>query len=674
MIFCFTKNAKAQQKFRQIPQTLISEIIERYIENSEEALDFTDLQEQLEYRLANPYNLNRADALQLQSLFFLTEIDIKVIIKHRVDYGNFISLFELQAVDGLSIEAIRWLPYFVTVKEQDKKPLSVNDFKNSVNDLFFLTETDIQNRRGYTDRATTPYLGNKLRHLVRLRSHINNRFYYGITMEKDMGEPFASNGIALFEFNSAHIFYKGYGKIKYLALGDYQANFGQGLVMGSGIAPRKSALSMQVRRNFEMLRPYRSANQVGFLRGAAVTLQNKNWLFTPFFSYKPISTTAITDTSDNFIAFSSEDLGGLFRTPNELNKRNNNTQTLAGANITYQNSTHQLGFTYVATHFNVPATVGSRLYQQFNFSGNNAQNAGVNYTGSIGNISVFSELGFSSNKNSFASIAGATVPLHKKLDLLFLYRNYNKSYYAPYTNAFGEFTGTSNETGIYSAILFKPTNKWTINTYFDLFESKWLRYLVNAPSNGIDFLTDWQYTPTRNSLLYFRYRFERKKRNAVAEESFFRINDRNRQMIRFHAQSAISKQLVLKTRIEKSFFAETNQKSFSEGLLFFIDGTLKTENYKWQLSNRLAWFDIGSYDARIYAVESDVLYQFAIPMFQNQGWRYYAVLNYQPSKKLEFWVKYGQWVYANINRISSGNEQIDGNTLQEIRFQMMVRF
>jgi hypothetical protein len=49
----------------------------------------------------------------------------------------------------------------------------------------------------------------------------------GYTGEKDMGEQFLQGAQAYgFDFNSFHFVLKNTGKIKALAFGDYQVNFG----------------------------------------------------------------------------------------------------------------------------------------------------------------------------------------------------------------------------------------------------------------------------------------------------------------------------------------------------------------------------------------------------------------------------------------------------------------
>lgn len=666
MLTCWPIWLLAQTEKTATP-ALINEIIEKYIEVEEGQLDYTELEEQLEYLMKHKVKINWAKQSELTKLFFIAEGDRQAIIKHVKTHGELLSLFELQAIEGLSDDALKWLPYFVTVEEHMEKQLTRHDFKYARNELFYLTETDLETRRGYTAQATTPYLGNAFRHVVRLRSHVNHRLYYGYTAEKDMGEPFNQHGIRGFEFNSFHLFYKPNRTIKTIAIGDYQIGFGQGLVLGSGFAPRKSALVMQTARNPLFIRPYRGLNQTNFLRGALVQLQLKKWLITPFVSHKNISTTLQVDSLSE--GFTSENISGLFRTQTEIARRNNNTQTLVGSNISYQLNNLQIGFTYLHTAYQLPALPHQRLYRQFHFVGNNNNNVGINVQGYFNNISYFGELAYSSHLNSWAGVAGATISLHKSLDVHLLYRNYSKSYFTPLTNAFGAFTGSRNENGLYAALSFKLHKSILLNTYIDWYESIWPRFNVNSPTRGIDFLADVQYQPGRNRLFYVRYRNDKRIQNFYSTNFDFELNEISRNTIRFHAEEAINKQLSLRTRFETSIF--NNATDAQQGYLFFADVNYKSDK-RWQLAQRLTWFETDGFASRIYAVEHDVLYQYSIPFFQHHGWRYYAVIQKQFAKKYTIWLKYGQTVFANQQTISSGNEQINGNRLREVRVQLRM--
>ena len=89
---------------------------------------------------------------------------------------------------------------------------------------------------------------------------------------------------------------------------------------------------------------------------------------------------------------------------------------------------------------------------------------------------------------------------------------------------------------------------------------------------------------------------------------------------------------------------------------------------------RLQYFDTDDYNSRIYAYENDVLYSFSIPLFYNKGYRYYANVNYDISKKISVWVRYAQSIYINRNPIGSGLDEIQGNRKTDVRLQVRYLF
>jgi hypothetical protein len=94
--------------------------------------------------------------------------------------------------------------------------------------------------------------------------------------------------------------------------------------------------------------------------------------------------------------------------------------------------------------------------------------------------------------------------------------------------------------------------------------------------------------------------------------------------------------------------------------------------WKWDLTARYAVFDAPSYNARIYAYENDVLGFFNIPAYAGVGSRYYLMLNYKPSKRLEFWARYAISKFQWDETLGSGLSEIQGDHRSEIKFQMKV--
>ena len=89
---------------------------------------------------------------------------------------------------------------------------------------------------------------------------------------------------------------------------------------------------------------------------------------------------------------------------------------------------------------------------------------------------------------------------------------------------------------------------------------------------------------------------------------------------------------------------------------------------------RYAVFDINSFDARIYAYENDILYEFYIPFFQNRGSRFYINTRYRIGRNYTWELRVGRTYLQNVDVIASGNELIDGNVRTEIKTQLKIRF
>jgi hypothetical protein len=663
-------------------EKVIADIMERFIENQESNIDYTDLQEQLEYYMKHKLNLNKASRTQLSRLVFLDEGDVNAIIAHRARYGDFISLFELQAIPTIDDQKKYYLTHFVTITGNlldDQTPLRQMPFKGK-HELFFLHDQEFQQREGYNPSRIinnqSHYQGPPNRMVMRYRFAYSNKLYFGFTGEKDKGEPFFNEQIRGFDFNSFHFLYRPSRSIvKAIALGDYQLNFGQGLVFGSGIAGRKSAYVMSVKRSFLTLRPYRSLNESEFLRGGAVILQHRNIEFTPFISAKYVSTNFRAQQEDELqleeAGFSSIQLSGLHRTQTELQNRYNVFQTIGGGNLAWVKGDNRVGVTGIHTQYNRPFVPNSQPYQLYNFSGRQLTNVGMDYQLQLRNVNLFGEVGYSSN-NAFALTSGLIYPLDPKLDIILLYRNFSPRYQTTFANPFGENTDGRNEEGLYSGLSFKFNRKWALNIYFDMYRSPWIRFVTDAPSHGSDYLADLTHTFSRSASMYFRYRTETKWRNQPNNTTpTDYIVPQNRTQYRWHAQYKFAEAWAGRSRMEYITYKD-ELSGLQTGTMVFQDLEYSTPKKSLKIIGRMAVFNVESFNARIFATESDVLYQYSVPLFQNNGVRYYILLHHRINRKLDFWIRFSETVYSNINTISSGLQRINGNRLSELRVQLRV--
>jgi hypothetical protein len=678
-------NSFAQNKQASNRNSVVQELLERWIENNESTIDYTDLQEQLEFYYNNKLDLNKCSQKDLMSLVFLSPRQADAIIKHRLVLGNFMSVFELQVIPEIDEQTIYYLKYFVAVNVdwmQDQTPFW-QMLRKGKNELILLHENDFQKKEGYNTEELKAankqyYLGTPYRYVARYRFNYGNRLSMGYTGEKDMGEQFFQGAQANgFDFNSFHFVLKNTGKIKALAFGDYQVNFGQGLTFGSGLAARKSAYVMNLRRYYESIRPYRSLNENEFMRGAALSYQiNKKLLITGFVSHKYINTSyrnADSNQVSNGDDFSSIVLTGYHRTTNEIQNKQNTTQTIVGANVQLALEKFQLGFTAVNANYDKAFTPGAAPYQKYYFSGTELANIGLDYSAQLGSVNLFGESSISSN-GGWATTNTAQLPLDAKLDFCMMYRNFSKDYQTIINNPFAENNNGSNEEAIYTAMVYRHSKSIQVSAYLDVYRSPWLRYLVDAPSKGIDFLMEWQYNPNKIFQSYIRYKHEEKEKNQSGNVTKLDvIVPQTRDLIRLHLQYKVGTHFSFKSRLEHCMFIAEGlgQKS---GTLIYQDFQYKPFFNPFDVTCRLAMFDIEDFNARVFAVESDVLYQYSVPLYQNAGVRYYVLLHYNVSKHFDIWLRYAKTTYSNVNTIGTGLEQIQGNESSDMKVQVRWSF
>ena len=92
------------------PPPMVEQQLENLTQASDDATTEDDsyLQELVQY-IKDPVNLNYADEGQLQELKMLSPIQISNLILYRKLLGNFISIYELQAVPDWDINLIKSL-------------------------------------------------------------------------------------------------------------------------------------------------------------------------------------------------------------------------------------------------------------------------------------------------------------------------------------------------------------------------------------------------------------------------------------------------------------------------------------------------------------------------------------------------------------------------------------
>ncbi len=670
-------------------QQIVEDLIEEIASNSDQEVDFSTIYDDLQGYLDEPLNLNEATYNDLIKLHFLSDLQIEEILKYRKKYGDFASIYELQLLDDFSKEDIEKLIPFVTIQagETHERKLKIsNIMKYGRNQLILRTQSVIQPMLGFNIPdsviAANPnkarFLGNPFKYYVRYKYQYRDRLQWGFTAEKDPGEEFFKGAQKSgFDFYSAY-FQMDNKHEKYtnrIILGDFQAQYGQGLALWTGLTFGKSAYVLNIKKKPQGLRKYSSTDENQFLRGAGVTFNFDRLSVSAFASYHKIDANISSfDTIDqtDIREISSILNTGYHRTPSEIENRHTIGQEVFGGNITYNHPLFKTGLTFVDYKFSADLNKNLKPYQLYDFQGNQGYNLGWNYEFEILKFHFFGETAMSQNLG-LATVNGVTVPLEHRVTMVALYRNYSKEYQSYFSGAFGESSNVNNEKGIYWGLEIYPYKNFKFSSYVDSYTFPWLAYRINTPiSSGIEYFTQLDYSPKREFSMYIRFKHEIKPQNISSDVHILYPVDVTRWNLRFHFNFVLTDNIVLKSRLEFSDYSK--DKSVEKGFLAYQDIDFALKRIPLKINFRYAIFD-APYNARIYAYESDVLYAFSVPAYFYKGFRTYINLRYKITDKLILWLRYSQFTYTDRNVIAAnGLNEIDGNTKSEFKVQLAYKF
>ena len=654
--------------------------LENVTENNEdlETEDDSYLQQMVQY-IKNPIELNYADAAELNQLRMLTPMQVQNFIVYRNLVGKLLDLYELQAVPGWDIGIILKLRPYINVSLQVSAVDALKQrLKNGEHSILFRASQVPERSKGYLlDSSTTTnfYPGSPQKLLLRYKYTYRNLFQYGIVAEKDAGEQFFKGKQKQgFDFYSAHIFVRKIGIIKSLAIGDFTVNLGQGLTQWQSLAFKKSVDVINIKREAEVLRPYNSAGEINFHRGLGLTLAKKKWQLTVFGSYKNIDANLVSDTSqtpDDFI--SSLQTSGYHRTKSETDDKAVQRQLAFGGNFSYQYKGLHLGINGIQYRFKLPLIKSAEPYNLYALSGKNFGNYSFDYSYTFKNLHFFGEAAFSSNFDK-AFINGLLISASSNVDFSLLYRNISKSYQSLYAYAFTENTYPTNEKGLYGGISIRPNNAWRIDAYADFYKFPWLRYRVDAPSAGADYLIQLNYKPNKQLEIYTRFHAESKAINVNSGQlTTSPVIQQPKKNWRTQISYRLNTAITIRNRTELVWFDKKGVAA-EEGFLTYLDFIYKPMKNRFSGSIRLQYFETNGYNSRLYAYENDVLYSFSIPVFYDKGYRHYINMNYEVNKKISFWLKWAQTIYYDKTHIGSGLDEIKGNKKSELKLQAQYKF
>lgn len=634
-------------------------------------LNYQELYETMAHLLTHKINLNSANPDELRFLNILSEQQIQNLVIFRNETGKLLSVYELQAIPGFDSETIHKILPFVQVDGQENGNLLTRIISEPNNYLITRYDRTLQPKRGFksTESSDTRFKGDNNDLYIRFRTSKPGDFSLGFIFEKDAGEQItwnARNKQYGFDFMSFHGQVLNKGSLKNLIIGDYQAQFGQGLLLGGsfGFGKGSEAVTTVRRSNLGFL-PYTSANETGYRRGIAVTHQLAKHIYLSAFYSNTSRDASVNSDSVEDISVSAFQTTGFHRNTNELAGRNSAREENYGFVFNVRKGAVDAGVIYNTINYSIPVDRAPQPYNQFTFSGNSIANAGVfvNYT--IHNFTFFSE-GARSLSNGYGLTAGILGSLTSKLDVAIHFRNYQRDFHSPYANPLSENSNAQNESGFYWGWKYRWSKKFSLSGYTDLFQFPWLRYRSYAPSQGHEWLLKFNYQPSRNVLIFIHAREESKARNLTDDQSsLYNTGMGTKRNYCINFDYPVSDKIKMKTRAQFSTY--TIDRNTTKGMMLLHD--IRADLGKFALTARYAMFDTENFDNRQYVYERDVWLAYSLPAYYGTGLRSYILFEYAISKRITVWFRYGHTRYTDRNAIGSGADTIQGKEKDDLRIQ-----
>ena len=623
--------------------------------------------------LSSPMDLNSVTPQELKELHVITDSQVESILSYRDAQGPFLEIYELQVVPGMDSAAIaRLRPFIRLIDPASRVNQSFLKWMTAGGHSYLVTryERALETKKGLPADAPA-FKGSPDKLYFRFRSSVPGDFSFGVTGEKDAGEQMkfdVRRHQLAFDFTSFHLQLKNKGRIKNVIVGDFQTQFGQGLILGGAFGLGKGSESVStIRKTTAGFQPYTSIHESAYRRGVAISVGVSSALNVSAF-YSSARRDASFSGENDTLTLTSFLTTGYHRTEAELSRRKTTREQDAGLVIHLQKKDLDAGLIADYIAYDIPVRRTPTLYNQFAFQGRTSFNTGVFLNYRWQNVSFFSEMARSAS-GGLGAVCGLLFSLSGRLEASVLYRSYMRNFHSFYTNAFSENTQPQNERGVYWGLKYRWSRQYSLNGYVDLFTFPWLSFRRYAPSEGYEWLLRGSYQPSKETSIALSFREESKGRNVPGSTNLYKVADVVRNNLSLHVDQRASRNIRLRLRIQ--YTAQEFNKVHAEGWAMVQDVTVTFGKVK--LSGRHALFDT-AYDTRQYVYETDAWSSYSLPAYSGVGVRNYLLIEYNLSKWMKFWVRYARTRLANGGENGSEDDTLVGNMRNDIKFQARISF
>jgi hypothetical protein len=679
ILFLISYNGNCQNEFDQAVQIKIEELYE----SSSNETDLSDLNDKIDEFRDHPINLNKTTVNELRRIPFLSEKQITNLLSYKETYGELYSVNELQTIDGFDSATIQQIVPFITILNvESRHSIRFRDIFSKGHCQFLLRYQQVlQKQQGYSIpdsilqiNPNTGYNGGPQKYYFRLKYDYVERISIGFTGEKDPGEEFFKGSQRYgMDFYSGYIALKNTGILKNLSVGNFNADFGQGLTLCSSLSFGALPSSGNLRRFAGGIRPSLSTNENSYLRGIAATFMIRKISASFFYSRhkRDANIIRLDSISGEAEQVSSFQESGYHRLPNEIADKNAIREVIYGGNISFRTNLFTVGLTGFHSGWNATYFPVTEPYNRYAFSGRSNLNLGMDFQFIFRTIYGFGEISRSLN-GGMAWLAGIQVNPDPNIKFSLICRDYQRAYQNLLSNAIGQNDKNTNEKGLILNFAARLGSKIGIYTYIDVYKFPWLKYRADFISYGSELSGQVDFSLSKSTDMFLRYRIKYGQVNASSDYAIKKWIQVRTESLRYQTNWNINPKVSLNNRFELVKTSD-EQKEPEYGYVIAQDLSFKPQKEPVSLYIRYALFSTSSYETRIYTYENDVLFGYSVPALEGTGIRLYLMFSYKPWRYFEAWIRYAQTFYTDRKVIGTGLETINGDLKSEIKMQVLFR-
>ena len=527
----------------------------------------------------------------------------------------------------------------------------------------------LNTRAGYRPAASgqstdKTYLGGPWHQSVRYRMQAGRHWQAGFTLDRDAGEAWQHS---LPWFDDWHAFIRLRDvqcaerlNIRDAVIGHYRLRMGCGLIINQGFSLGKQFMTQQLlQQRTNVITPHASLSESGYMQGVATDLRiGQHLTLLPYFSARQIDGTL---NAANILTALQTD--GMHRTPSEAAHRHAAWQFVSGARLGWRGEWYDVGLHGSYTQLQYDYQRSELYYNAHYFRGHQLTQFAADYHARA--------LGFVLRGETAIDDGGALASLNTLQHALgpdgkftLQYRYFDRHYRQLHASTVSESSGMQGEQGVLIALDAPLARHWQAQGMLDCFWFQQPQYGIRqSSSHGYEASARLTYSGSlRAGQGSLAYRFKQKG-------DYLRHNFD----LTYTLQPLAS--LTLRSQLRARIYSkEYNDPTYG----YAASLSAAWQCHRWDrvpftIEGQASYFNTDNYDSRIYLTERAILYGFGLPMLYGQGLRYHVTATIAVGTHLHLDAKWAMTNYANRSSISSGLQQIAGNTQQDVWLQLRLK-